>query len=56
MLNYTRINPWHFLIKPSEYISKLFKKIGVNFNLFKGTISSDEDIFNNVGNLGNFLE
>jgi len=48
MLNYGWINTKHFLIRPSEYISKFLKEVDVNLNLCRGTIGSDEDIFYNV--------
>jgi len=48
MLNYRWVNAMYFLIRPSKYISKLFKQIGINLNFFRGTFNYDEEILDDV--------
>ena len=48
MLDYRWIYFRHFLIRPSEHITKIFEEIGISLNFFGGIVSSNEVIFNYV--------
>ena len=53
MLDNARVNSRHFLVRPSEHISKLFKNLGVLYNLIGGTIHPNVHIFNLTKNARN---
>ena len=44
MFNNVRVDTWHFIIRPSEDIMKLFKQLGVFLNVSRGTFCPNIDI------------